>query len=451
MICDLTEGSVFRKLIIFSLPYMLSNLLHTLYTLVDLAIVGRFTDSAGVSAIANAGNITMLLYSIGMALGAGGGIYIAQLVGARRYDDLQETIGTVTTFCFLCSLVLMTGMALLSRALMRLLNVPEEAFDYAVAYLRICCVGIPFTFCYGTFGDTLRGMGDSIHPLYILIFSTIVNTILDYVFVAIFGWGSSGAAWATVIAQIVSFVFALVFLYRRRQQFHFDFKPRSFAIKGDKLRVTLKLSVPLITMNVAISISVLFVNSLVNTYGLIASAVSGIGSKFTSVNHIVTGAVQNATSAMVGQNMGAEKPERANKTVYLGWAINLIFFVILAVICLAFPEQAFRLFSKDEAVIAMSRSYFRIYIWMILASCLMAPTLGLINGVGHTMMNMGIALLDGVVARIGLSLLFGRTLGMGLYGFWLGNALAGFVSVILAALYFFSGRWKTRRLLQQQA
>ena len=450
MIRDLTEGNVFRKLLVFSLPYMISNFLHALYTLVDLAIVGQFTDSAGVAAIANAGNITMLLYAVGISFGAGGGIYIAQLVGAKRYDDLQETIGTLTTFCLVCALGLLALGIALAEPVVRLLNVPQDAHNYAVAYLRICCIGMPFTYCYGTFSDTLRGMGDSVHPLYILLFSTVTNTILDYVFVAVFGWGSSGAAWATVIAQICSFAFSFVFLYRRREQFHFDFKLRSFAIKKDKLAVAVKLSAPLIAMAAAINISVMFVNALVNGYGLIASAVTGIGNKLTSLSQIVASAIQNATSAVVGQNMGAEKPGRARKTVYAGWSVTMVFFVLLAVLSLVFPEKLFSLFSNDPEVIAMSKEYMSIYVWMFLAFCIMAPPLGHINGVGNTLLNMVIALLDGVVARIGLSLLFGWSLGMGLQGFWWGNALAGFVSVVLAVLYFFFGKWEHRRLLKDQ-
>ena len=448
VIRDLTEGGIFKRLMIFSLPYMASNFLHSLYTLVDLAIVGRFTDSAGVSAISNAGNITMLMYAVGMGFGAGGGIYIAQLVGAKRYGDLKESIGTLTTASLVAALILVALIVPFGPFILRLLNVPAEAFPYAVAYLRICCVGIPFTFCYGGFGDTLRGMGDAVHPLYILIFSTIVNTILDYVFVGVFRWGSAGAAWATVISQIFSFAFAAVFLYRRREQFHFDFKPRSFAIKKDKLAIMLKLGLPIITMTATINISMMFVNSLVNAYGLIASAVSGIGSKIASIAHIVTSSVQNATSAIVGQNMGAGKPERARKTVYAGWAITMSYFVFLALLSLVFPEQAFRVFSNDEAVIAMGRTYLGIYVWMFLGFCLMCPVLGLINGVGNTLLNMVIAILDGVVARIALSLLFGRVLGWGLEGFWFGNAMAAFVSVILGSLYFFFGKWKDRRLLK---
>ena len=448
MIHDLTEGNVFKRLLVFSLPYMASNFLFALYTLVDLAIVGQFTDSAGVAAIANAGNITMLLYAVGVSFGAGGGIYIAQLVGAKRYDDLQETIGTLTTFCLTCALVLLALGMFLAEPVMRLLNVPEEAFAYAVAYLRICCIGMPFTYCYGTFSDTLRGMGDSIHPLYILLFSTVTNTILDYVFVALCGWGPAGAAWATVIAQIGSFVFSFVFLYRRRDRFHFDFRLKSFAIKRDKLAVAVKLSAPLIAMSAAINVSVMFVNSLINGYGLIAAAVTGIGNKLTSLSQIVASAIQNATSAVVGQNMGAEKPGRARKTVYAGWGVTMSFFVLLAVLSLVFPEQLFGLFSNDPEVIALSRGYMRIYVWLFLAFCLMSPVLGHINGVGNTLLNMIIALLDGVAARIGLSLLFGWTFGMGLEGFWWGNALAGFVSVIIAMLYFFCGKWEDRRLLK---
>ena len=451
MIRDLTEGSVFRKLIRFALPYMAANLLNTLYTLVDLAIIGRFTSSAGVSAVANAGNITMLLYAVGVGLGAGGGIFVAQLVGAKRYKDLNETIGTLLTFSAICGItLLLIGMAL-ARPIVNLLNTPVEAADYAVVYLRICCIGMPFTFCFGNFSDMLRGMGDSLHPLVISFFMMLLNTVLDLLFVAVFQWGPAGAAIATSFSQICSLVFAWIFLYRRREQFHFDFKRQSFAMKADKLRVAVTLSIPLICMSIAINVSMMFVNSYVNTYGVIASAVAGIGGKLTSISHIVTSSTQNATSAMVGQNMGAGKIDRAKKTVYTAWGICLIFFALIGTACLTIPDHIFRIFSNDPAVIDLSWAFMRITFWQFLSFSLMSPVLGLINGVGFTLLNMIIAILDGVIARIGLSLLFGITMGMGLEGFWWGNALAGFVSVILAAVYFFSGRWQSRRLLKDDA
>lgn len=450
VIHDLTEGSTAKQMIKFAVPFMLTNLLNTLYTLVDLAVVGKYTDSAGVSAVSIAGSVTMLLYAVGIGFGNGGGIFIAQMTGAKRFKDLNETIGTLVSFCIAAGIVLVVIGYYAAQPVLYRLNTPEEAFDLAVSYMRICLIGIPFTFCFGTFSDTLRGMGDSLHPLIIAGVSMMTNVMLDILFVAGFHWGSSGAAWATITAQILSFVFALLFLYRRRKEIHFDFKPHSFLIRWDKLRIAAKLSLPLIFMSVAIEVSMMYVNSYVNSYGIVAAAVAGIGSKLTSVRRIVTSSIQNATSSMVGQNMGAGKTKRARKTVYIGWAICLSFWVVLSIFELKMPDKIFGIFSNDKKVLDLSWDYMRIGIWMSLATSLMSPALGLINGVGNTMLNMVIAILDGVIARIGLSMLLGVVLGMGLRGFWLGNALAGYVSVILAGVYFFFGKWEDRKLLRDE-
>ena len=446
---DLTRGNIFRLLLSFALPYMAANFLSTLYTLVDLSIIGLFTDSVGVSAVSNAGNIVVLQSAISLALGGGGGILIAQLVGAGRTGELGETIGTLISLCVSVSLALLVSGVLLAEPLIRLLNTPEEAVAQAAEYLRIVCIGLPFYFCWNAFSEILRGMGDSVTPLLILLVSSLLNTILDLLFVAVLRWGPSGAAAATSLSMVLAAAFAWAYLYRRRERFHFDFRLRSFAMKPDKLRLIARLSGPLVAMQVAIHCSVIYVNTFINAYGVVASAVAGIGTKLYSVSNIVCTSVQNAVSAMVGQNMGADKPDRAGRTVWSGWAINFGFFLLLGTAALTIPETIFGIFSNDAEVIAMSGSYMRISFWLYLSFALMAPPIGLITGVGATGLNFAIALLDGVLARVGLSLLLGITLDMGLEGFWRGNALACYISVILPSIYFFSGRWKTRRLLKQ--
>lgn len=446
MIRDLTQGNLTSLMIRFSLPFMASNLMNMLYTLVDLAIVGKFVGSVGLSAVSVAGQITMLCYAFGTGYGNGGQIYIAQLVGAGRKKELNETIGTLVSFCFLLSLVVTALGIGLSEPLLKLLNTPDEAHSDAVIYLITCCCGFPFTFIFGTFGDTLRGMGDSKHPFIIMSIAAGMNVVLDLVFVAVFHWGAFGAAFATVLSQVFSCVFTIVFLYRRRESFGFDFKLHSFRIVGSKLKAATKLAAPLVFMTLAINISMTIVTAFVNAYGLVATAVAGVGGKLNSVMNVVTGATMAATASMVGQNLGAGKVDRAQKSVFVGWGIGIAAFVVVGGASLLFPRQIFGLFSSDPEVLDLAVSYLRIAFWLFLSFALMAPPLGLINGVGYTSLNMVISILDGVAARIGFSLLLGITAGMGLEGFWLGSALAGFVSVILASIYFFTGRWKTRKL-----
>ena len=198
------------------------------------------------------------------------------------------------------------------------------------------------------------------------------------------------------------------------------------------------------------SFSNILIQAAVNSLGPDAMAASAAAFAVEVNVYCVLNAFAQATTTFVSQNYGAGKPDRVRKTLWCCLGVVITIGLSMGLIIRAFGAPLMSLYNSDPEVIAMSRSYMSICFWMFLSCCLMAPTLGLINGVGNTMLNMIIALLDGVIARIGLSLLFGRTLGMGLEGFWLGNGLAGYVSVILAALYFFFGNWQDRRLLQKE-
>jgi len=447
MINDLTEGALTPKLVRFSLPFMLANFLQTLYTLVDLAVVGQYVGSVGLSAVSISGQITFLLYATGIGLGNGGQILISQQVGNKDYDGLKRTIGTLLSFCGICSLVIAALGILCAGWAMGVLNTPPEAMGQAVSYFTICCIGIPFTYSYGSLCCILKGMGDSKRPMLFIAIASVLNVVLDLLFVVTFRMEAAGAALATVISQAVSFLFAFVHLYRRREAFGFDFKLRSFAIHGRSLGAIVRLSAPLVCMSMSINVSMLYINSYINAYGLVATSVAGVGSKLYSLMNIVTGATQSATASCVGQNLGAGKPERVRRSVYITTAINLLFFAVVGALCLLIPKAIFGIFTSDAEVLELAVTYLRIAFWLFLAFALMSSPLGFINGLGFTSLNMGVAILDGVIARIGLSLLMGITLGMGLVGFWWGNALAGYISVILPGLYFLFGKWEKRQVL----
>lgn len=447
MINDMTSGPLGRQLIKFSLPYMLASLLQTMYTMVDLAIVGKFVGSTGLSAVSISGGITILLYALGIGLGSGGQILISQLVGAKDYSKLNRTLGSFYSFAALASIVIMALGLIITKPLLALMNTPQEAMAEAISYLSICCLGIPFTYTYSAMSDSLRGMGNSTAPMIFILVSSLCNVVLDLLFVAVFHMGAAGAAWATSASQVVSTIFTFIYLYRRKEHFGFDFKLRSFKIDWSIMGIIIKLSLPLVFMTVSINVSLLFVNSFTNAYGLIASSVSGVGGKLNGLMNIVANAVMSAEATIVGQNIAAGKPERVKKAMYVGWGLCIAFFLVASTLLMLFPEAVFGIFSSDPEVLALAPSYMSIALWMYLSFALMAPPLGLINGVGFTSLNLIIAILDGVIARIGISLLMGNVLGMGLEGFWWGSSLAGFVSVIMGAVYFFCGKWKSRKLL----
>ncbi len=448
MINDMTSGPLAKQILFYSAPLVLANLLQTLYNLVDLAIVGNVVGSVGTSAVSISGQITFLLYALGIGLSSGTQILISQQIGAGDQKGVKKTIGTsLTATIVLAIVVLILGLSLKNVAL-RLLNTPDEAWTDATQYMFWCCLGIPFTYGYGSLCAVLRGMGDSKRPMYIIAIAAITNMILDIILVWGLGMRAKGAAIATASAQLLSFLFALFYLYRHRETFGFDFKLASFKVDGKTLKTVVGLAAPLAFMQIAVNISMLFVNAWVNAYGVVASAVGGIGTKLYSVASIVTQAMQTSEATVAGQNIAARQLDRVRKSVFIAVGICLIYWVVLSSICIAIPKGVFRIFTQDPDVLAMAPRYMWTLVTMYLAFSLMSPALGLVSGVGNVKYNFIVSLMDGVVARIGLSLLL--SIPLGLFGYWWGSALAGFVSAIMGWSYVLSGRWKNRKLLMEK-
>lgn len=446
---DLTEGPLAKQLILFSLPIMGGNLLQALYTLVDLWAVGNFASSAAISAVSISGQIVFLIHAIGIGLSNGGQVLISQQVGAKDLSRLSTTIGTLLSFNVLASTAVAAIGAAGANLWMSLLNTPGEAWGGAVSYLLICCLGTPFMAACGTLCSILRGVGDSKRPMYILAVSAVSNMIMDVWFVAGLGWGAAGAAWATTIAQAIGTVYALVCVYRRREELGFDFKLASFRIDPATLKVILKLGTPLVIMNGSITLSMMVVTAFVNEYGVAASAITGIGAKINSLVNVVTAAMQTAVSSMVAQNFAAGKLDRVRGANRVSNLICIGFFIIVGAVTLLFPEQIIGIFTRPDEVevLALAKPYMRVAFWLYLSFCAMTTSLGHINGVGFTTLNLVIAILDGVVGRIGLSIILGHMLNWGVVGFWWGNALAAYISVILGLGYYFFGHWENRKLL----
>ncbi len=447
---DLTEGSVAKKLFYFAVPFMLSNLLQTLYNLVDMAVVGHYMGSAGLSAVSVGGRLVELLTFLCVGFCTGGQILLSQQVGAKKYKDMQKTIGTLFTLSMLLAVVLGLLSIIFHRQLLTLLNTPEAAFEEAAAYMVICNCGCIFIFGYNALCSILRGMGDSKRPLIFVAIASVVNLILDLVLVAGFGMGAAGAALATVASQALSFISALIYLIRKKEAFGFAFSRETLKIDGATLKVLSKLGLPLAFQMAAISISVLFVNAFINSYGEAASAVYGAGMKLQNIPSIITHGLSTANSSMVGQNMAAGKPERVKKAVRTCFVINASVYAVFIAGCLTFPRELFTMFTTDEAVLELAPMYLRITSIGFVASIFNSSFMSVVNGIGFTSLSMAIGLLDSVVARTSLSVLFGIVLNYGLEGFFLGNSLAVWMTALPTFFYYLSGKWKTYKLAVHQ-
>ncbi len=443
LVVDYTSGPLTRQLLAFAGPFMLSNLFQTAYNMVDMVVVGQYVGAAGLSAVSIGGELIHFYTFITMGLCNAGQIMISQYIGLRDRQSMAKTVGAMFSMVLGVAL-LITAVGLgFNPLFLRWLNVPAEAWADCLAYTNCCTAGCVFMCGYLLVGSVLRGMGDSRHPMIFVGVAAVLNVVLDIWFVSA-GMGAFGAALATVIAQGVSFVSCAVFLYRRRADFGFEFKAASFRPEKKIFAMLIKLGVPMVLQSSAISISTLFVSSYINQYGVVVSAVTGVGSKLSMVVSVVTLALSHSGGTIVGQNFAARKFDRVKKVQFDSYIIGCAFAALLSVIIALWPEQVFSLFDNDPEVLAMSRSYVPVAVVNFFGWALRGPAMALCNGMGFVSMNFILGILDGVVMRIGLSLLLGQVFGMGVQGFWMGGALAGSTFFVVMFPYLLSGKWKKR-------
>ena len=444
---DYTKGNLPRQILLFSLPFMLSNALQVLFSIVDMIVVGKVVGSSGLSAVATASHVVTFMTMLCLGFSTGGQVYISQLIGANKREDLNKAIGTLFTFTFILAVV-MTAIGLtLATPILKLMKTPEEAFADAVKYLLICSGGVIFTFGYNCISATLRGMGNSIQPFVYIVIAAVVNVVLDIVFVTVLNMGVAGAAWATIIGQGVSFIVSIVYLVIKRRDFGFDFRLKSFIPTKESAKILIKLGIPFSLRGGAVNVSMLFVTSLVNGLGLASSAVFGVGLKVDDMVRKISIGVNYSVSTFVGQNFAGREIDRVKKSVYWGWIYSFIIYLAFLIAYLVDVDGIFRLFTTDEEVLALAPIFVKAIIISFPAMIIMRGTNGFIQGVGNSTLSMIFSLLDGFILRVGLSYLLGNALGLGLFGLFLGYGLACYGTALPGMLYFFFGKWKNSHFL----
>ncbi len=447
LIRDLTQGNPMKQLLSFAFPFVLANLLQQAYNIADMVIVGQFVGSAGLAAASAGGELASMFLFIAVGFCSAGQIIISQHIGAGERERVSSTVGTMMTFTMALAVLFTVVALLICDWLISVIQVPSEAFGYAHDYCFVYYIGMIPVFGYNAVSAILRGMGDSKHPFVFVAIAALINIVLDLLFVGPLKMACLGAALATVLSQTLSFVIALIFLYRHRDRMGFDFHWKCFRPDGKELRAMVKLGMPLSIQSVAVSISMLVIARWINAYGVVASAATAVGNKLTLVATICTTAMMTAGNSIIAQNFAARKLDRVTKTTGCILIINLGFCALLSLIFALFPEQVFGLFDRDPAVLALSHPYVPICILNMLGFATRATAMAFINGIGNSRLSFISGFIDGIIARIGLSLLLGISLGMGVRGFWLGSSLAGLVIGIIGVFYYCSGKWKTRDLL----
>ena len=442
MVRDMTRGPVVPLLIRFTLPLFVSNALQAIYNLVDMVIVGNYIGKAGMSAVSIGGDILHLLTFVAMGFSSAGQVIIAQAVGGGHHDDIKKTIGTMFTF-LLSFLVIMAAVCYgLRFSVLGWLNTPAASYNFTMDYMVTCICGLVFIYGYNIVSAILRGMGDSKRPFVFIGIAAVLNIILDIIFVKYCGLAVFGAALATVIGQGVSFLASIVYLYLRRSSFGFDFKPSSFRIDGPQFKKLLALGIPMAIQSAAVNFSKIILTSWINLFDVTYSALSGLFNKINLMCGIISQSFTAAGSTMVGQNLGAKEYRRVNHILAAIGAFCVGLSTLMTAAMLLWPDAIYGIFTSDADVLSLASVLTLPIILNFYGSATRSVAFSLINGSGRSKLNLAVAIIDGVISRIGLAALLGFALKLDCLGFWLGDALAGFMPMVIGMVFYLSGRWK---------
>lgn len=446
---DFTKGKIAQQLLFFAIPFMASNALQVLYSTIDMIIVGEFVGTPGLSAVSQSSLIVNFATMVCLGFSNSGQVLLAQALGAKKKKEMNNIIGTLFTFITTIAVIFSLAMLCTQIWILDIMKVPTESYNMARDYLVICSSGLIFTAGYNMVSAVLRGMGDAKLPFLFIGIASAVNLVLDIIFTGFLGFGVAGAAWATIIGQAVSFIFSLIYLFYKKDSFGFDFKLQSFIPKFRYVGMIAGIGTPMAIQSGCINLSMLAVNAMINDVGVVASATFGVGVRIDDIVNKISQGIQYAAVPMISQNIGAKKNNRAKRVVHIAWVFSTVLTIFFMILYVTLGKQLFMLFSDDSFVHNMSGEFIKAILWMFPAFTIMRGSGAFIQGIGNAKLSMILALLDGVVLRIGLSWLFGIFFGWGFYGFVLGYGLAPYGYAIPSMIYFLSGKWQKRKVLAE--
>ena len=443
---NLTEGNVVKLLIQFALPFMLSNLIQSLYNVADMLIVGYYSGTAAISGVNIGGQVTFIMTNFIIGLTVGGTVIIGQYLGSGDRKSVKETIGTLLTFLLIVGIGITIIMLMVSDNILWLMQTPKESYQQARDYLDITMLGTVFIFGYNAFSAILRAFGDSRRPLIFVSITCVINIGLDLLLVGVYGMAAEGAAIATVISQAISMILCIITLVR--SDFVFDFKLRSFKFLKKHFITIIRVGIPISIQNVIVNFSFLVLTTIANSMGVNASAAVGIVGKYNSFAILPAIAVGSSVSAMVAQNMGAGAIDRAKKTFYTGFALASSITFVVFIITQTFPKQILSVFDDDPNTILAGVEYMRTFSFDYLIVPATFCLNGLVTGSGHTIISSICGILSSIGFRVPIAVVFGIVMQKGLGGLGLAAPIASLASGLILLIYYVSGKWKKNMVIK---
>lgn len=394
---DFTQGNILKKLVFFMLPILGALVLQAAYGAVDLLVVGRFGSTSGLSAVSTGSQVLNLVTFVVTQLAMGITVLIARYLGEKRQEQIGMVLGGAAVVFALISAGLFIVMVGLARPISVLMQAPEEAVNLTASYVRICGSGIFFIVAYNLLAAVFRGMGDSKSPLLFVLVACVVNIIGDLVLVAGLHLDAAGAAFATVFAQAVSVVFAVVILLKK--DLPFNIRKQDFRLNA-QCRRFLAIGIPLALQEFLTQLSFLALCAFVNRLGLEASSGYGVACKIVNFAMLIPSALMQSMASFVAQNVGAGKFRRAKQAMFTGIGVGLVFGCLVFVLVLLKGDVMAGFFSSDEAVIQKGFAYLKGFAPETIATAIMFSMVGYFNGNNKTVWVMAQGLIQTLLVRL---------------------------------------------------
>ena len=358
---NLTNGSVLKNLISFSLPFLLSYFLQTLYGLADLFIIGQFCDTAATTAVSNGSQVMHMLTVMIVGLAMGATVLIGKGVGSQNRELKNRAIGNAITLFLILSIIVTIILSVCAMPIVNMMSTPADSVRGMYNYLRICFIGIPFITMYNVIGSVFRGMGDSKSPMYFVLIACICNIALDYIFIGYMGFGAAGAALGTTCSQALSVIISIAFIIKNKMIV--GFTPVYFTLDKSVLAEILKVGIPVSMQDGFIQVSFILITVFANMRGVTDAAAVGIVEKLIGILFLVPSTMLSSVSAICAQNIGAGRDDRARETLKDAFIIVVGIGLVFAAAFQLIAAPAVGLFSSDSAVIAAGSAYMTAYVW----------------------------------------------------------------------------------------
>lgn len=442
---DMTTGSPARHILTFALPLLLGNLFQQLYNMVDSVVVGNYVGKNALAAVGTCGSMSFLFFSLSSGLAIGIGIIVSQFYGAKDEQQVRNTIANSIYVLVTAALAVSVLGILLCPALLRLLQTPEHIMEDATLYLRTTCAGIIAIALYNGVAAVLRALGDSRTPLYFLILSSVVNVILDLVFVIYCDMGVFGVALATIISQAVSAVTCLLYAYHKVPYFRLtreELRPHKAIILK-----SFRLGIPMALQSSMIAISCMVLQGVVNSFGDTVMAAFTITSRVEQIIQQPFNSLGTAMTTYAGQNMGAGKPDRVRKGLRQATLMILAFCLLMVPIFFLLGPQIVRIFVNEQDVIEMGYRALRITSLFYFGLGMIYVPRGLLNGCGDTAFSMINGITE-VACRIGYSQILLRIPILGYWSVWITTGLTWITVATVCMIRYLSGKWRQKGLVQ---